>query len=982
MGLHEQGFNYGLAKALRSTNARWSDKKQLGKKRIIEVEEIGGGRRPDILIDDRTMAKVVIECEIEGGKDKDAPARLKEDGNDCRAAIAVRMRKEHRGWGEDEVADHLLAGAELLYAVHQIRDDGGIDRFPSKGWLSGSVGDLAALVPWASTPPHQVKQVANAVVEKIVDCADILQADLHEDDVVRLAERVKPSAGDHPLRTLAVLWLDAFLVQRHLRTMNGKAFPSMPSPNKANPLAVADGWDRILETNWHAIFRPAVDALREAAELGGNSGRALGALIEAVNIIETERMGDRVQVGAELFPKLCEDRKESAAFYTTPVTAEMLAAMTIRRDDRDGWLCPDGPPRLADFACGTGTLLRAGLRRIMDFHQAEADSTLESLGKLHQAAMTHRELTAGETAGGVTGADVSAIAAHLTNSTLAVMGRGYDYQDTNIGWLATGLPPAGIAKDRGPGLLTGSLEFLASSAAYDLFARVSDSAGGQSKGKRSVTAAANSMDYILMNPPYSRTRGGQSAFDIGGMTEKQRDGCQRRWEWLLGRNARLGGMTHPPATKTAGMAASFLAVAHRMARPGGRIGFVLPLTAAFATSWQPTRKMLVECFQDIAVVGKAGASGGDDAMSDDTHMGEMMLVATKRKDAGGASPVFCASLRSMPMRMGEAGVVGRAVVAATETCAETGRAVIRVGNDEIGSLVRFDGEAGAPWSHLGALHPELSVAALALATDGVLQRWDNGQDIHLQCGMTTVRWLFRMGPTHHLIGHLASSKPSVRTGAFTMHPVVDRHDAVGEDRALWNANAESQRRLLVGPTHKGLPYAAATAQDKANVRGKMGRLFYQRNMRWTSQKLLAASTSSPMHGGSSWTSLMHADDGVLCAMSLWFNSIFGMLVHWSQASRQQEGRARTQVNAVRKMPCPNAAALTNAQLRKAAEWFAKIEKQTLLPARKANEDPARRMIDEAVVDVFGLPNEALDIIDAWRCLWVAEPTVSGAGTTT
>ena len=58
----------------------------------------------------------------------------------------------------------------------------------------------------------------------------------------------------------------------------------------------------------------------------------------------------------------------------------------------------------------------------------------------------------------------------------------------------------------------------------------------------------NSVDYVVMNPPYSRTRGGQSSFDVAGLSESQRKSCQRRWGRLL---------QNESAVKTAGMAASF-----------------------------------------------------------------------------------------------------------------------------------------------------------------------------------------------------------------------------------------------------------------------------------------------------------------------------------------------------------------------------------------------------------------------------------------
>ena len=972
---HEQGFNYGLADALRASSVRWTEHDSYIEAEIVDEH----GKRPDILINDPLMGKMLVECEFEGSVKQDAVTRLHEDGHGCSAAIAVLVPKSFKRLPQHKVKDALCAGAEISYAVHQINESGAIDRFPRKGWLTGTAADLSALAPWASAPPHKVKSAAERVVGKIVECARVLEASLHPGRVRQLAKRVRPSAGDKPLRTLAVLWLDAFLVQRHLAHVKGDQYPDMPTLGKAvNAAAVARGWDRILETNWQSIFEPAVEALRDAEKWGGECGLALGALLEAIDIIKTERLGDRVQVGAELFPKLTADRKESAAFYTTPPTAEMLAAMTIRRNDRADWMCAEGPPRLADFACGTGTLLRAGLRRIMDFHQAEADSSPQTLGALHQAAMT-RHGNLAKAGDGVTGADVSPIAAHLTNSTLAVMGRGEPYQDTNVGWLATGAKPSDTAGAPGPGLLTGSLEFLAIGAVHDLFSGSGKTARGR-KGqgsKRSVSADTESMDYILMNPPYSKTRGGQAAFDIAGLSEQQRKGCQKRWGWLLTQNAKIRKPAVVPADKKAGLAAAFLAVARRMAKPGSRIGFVLPLTAAFEPSWAPTRRMVREWFDDIIAVSKAGAAGGVDALSDDTHMGEMMLVATKRATLANAhAPVLCASLRKIPLRMGEAGAVGGAVVDAAKTCADSGRSVVMVGSDEIGSVVRLDGDADAPWSHLGALRPEISGAALSVAAHGVLRDWGDKGTFTLKCGMTTIGKLFDMGPTHHLIGHLPTAKPKDRTGAFVMHR-VDVDDAMGEDRAMWAADCKAQASLVALPTHKGLPFAAASDAERNRMRGMRGTLFYARNLRWTSQALLAARTERSLHGGRAWLALRHKDEAVLCAMSLWFNSTLGMMVHWSQAGRQQLGRAGTQLGAINRMPCPNANKLTKAQLCKAATAFERLKARPLMPCNKAHEDAGRADIDCAVADVFGLPAEAAKIVSDLRALWTAEPSVRG-----
>ena len=52
--------------------------------------------------------------------------------------------------------------------------------------------------------------------------------------------------------------------------------------------------------------------------------------------------------------------------------------------------------------------------------------------------------------------------------------------------------------------------------------------GGRRSEKKSVAARDGSIGVILMNPPCFRTRGGQSAFDTRGLSDRERDACQNR----------------------------------------------------------------------------------------------------------------------------------------------------------------------------------------------------------------------------------------------------------------------------------------------------------------------------------------------------------------------------------------------------------------------------------------------------------------------
>ena len=712
-------------------------------------------------------------------------------------------------------------------------------------------------------------------------------------------------------------------------------------------------WRAIRERNWRSIFEPAVDRLESLGNADPSAtAQALGKLIKAVEQIEVARLGLHINVGAELFPKLSEDRKEAAAFYTQPATAELLAHLTVRNSalPANEWVRGDlfRNRRLADFACGTGTLLRAGYRRIADFHE-RAGGTKNSVPTLHKGAMEW----------GLVGTDVSPIAAHLTTSSLAAIGAGEAYGETQIGWVNVGEKRA----------WTGSLEFLAAEQMYDMFDSGAGRSAGGHRAENSVVAPDGGMDWILMNPPYSRTRGGQSAFDIAGLSETERKACQARWRSLV--------RAHP-ANNQEGMASSFLALARAKDRRGGRIGFVLPLTAAFAESWSVSRRMIEREFKNvIAIAVAAGQALGKDAMSADTGMEEMLLVCTRHENLqseGKPSPIHCVTLAHPVTRVGEAGEIAGAIASTIKRLdRSTAHLPIRAGRDEIGHVCVFrtDGE-GAPWGPLGAKRADLAFAADAL-TRGRLE-FDECS-ISLGLGMQTLGDIFKVGPTHHLIGHLRDKDP---IGAFEFTPITGPVDAIGADRALWSADSKEQQKLVILPTHKGsAPAGVGSSGRRQNMRQFRSTLSYARNMRWTSQPLMAATTKNAGMGGSTWTTLGHKDERVRKAFALWANSTLGMLIQWTQGQRTHAGRSRVQIKALTQIPCPQLDQLPGDVLDQAAMDFDRLATQKLCPACQAYCDPVRKNIDAAVLRLLSISEEATATVNDLRWLWCNEPSVHG-----
>ena len=242
--------------------------------------------------------------------------------------------------------------------------------------------------------------------------------------------------------------------------------------------------------------------------------------------------------------------------------------------------------------------------------------------------------------------------------------------------------------------------------------------------------------------------------------------------------------------------------------------------------------------------------------------------------------------------------------------------------------------------------------------------------------MCRISDLFTVGPTHHLIGHLSGTS---QIGAFELNPVYDHVDAIGADRALWKADSSTQTQLVISLTHKGsAPKGVGSDQQREAMRAHRSTLFYARNMRWTSQPLLAATTNHPGMGGRAWAALQHADARVMKSFALWANSTMGLLIHWTQGQRTHSGRATTQMKALSMIPCPRLDQLTEHHLNQAAKTFDELGNQTLLPACQAHADPVRKKIDLAVLNMLDLNEEKNSkTINTLRWLWCNEPSVHG-----
>ena len=250
----------------------------------------------------------------------------------------------------------------------------------------------------------------------------------------------------------------------------------------------------------------------------------------------------------QVFQRVIDDRKRLAAFYTKPVAAALLAAVTIPDQWRDAESIKS--IRVADFACGTGALLLAAYRRIAANYEAASGSSMRDIHS-HMMAKC------------LIGADVLPIAAHLTAAGLTAIYPKQRYDTTRIHQPAQGGKDSKI----------GSLEWIKPNATLDHSENRLTGTGMRGE----VTAPAHgSHNIVLMNPPYVRSQGpgGRSdqtdmrqMFTAFGATSADRSRMSARASKLF---------KNPPgkcptycADKRAGMATFFMDLAHAKLGGGG-----------------------------------------------------------------------------------------------------------------------------------------------------------------------------------------------------------------------------------------------------------------------------------------------------------------------------------------------------------------------------------------------------------------------------
>ena len=199
--------------------------------------------------------------------------------------------------------------------------------------------------------------------------------------------------------------------------------------------------------------------------------------------------------------------------------------------------------------------------------------------------------------------------------------------------------------------------------------------------------------------------------------------------------------------------------------------------------------------------------------------------------------------------------------------------------------------------------------------------------------------------------------------------------------AMWHVSSETQRSLVNEPDARLIPKQQG---DIVDLWRNAGYLHISRDVRFTSQRILATKTDARALGVRSWFTLTIRDvdddrrELVEAAMAVWLNTTLGMLLYANHSNRSQLGRGTGNRTMLRTLPVLDVRKLTDDQLRAARETYLELQEMEFEPFFKCAVDPARIEIDERFVrDVSGLPHGAVDSVADLRQLLALEPSIHG-----
>jgi len=824
-------------------------------------------------------------------------------------------------WHEGPL-DSLINSLRISYGG-LIREDI-LDRAVSR--LDAALGDVVTAIEWQPGTSERMAQQLGV--------RDLPSDSMRSPRIGNMSVRQKYAIN----RVGSLILVNAMIFQEVLSGSDCRVFPLAQLRKQPGIVsAFADHWRFILsQINYFPIFYTAHELITCFASDEAVT-RAIAKLCDTALLIVECRASLRHDLAGRIYHRLLQEAKYLGAYYTSIPSATILLKLALRPDRYScDWSSSTelADLRIADLACGTGTLLMAAADAVIDnyVHHCVARERVPEMDDLHAVLVEQV----------IFGYDVLPSALHLSASTLALRVPDRPINAANLFTMPLG----------GKANALGTLDLLESNTTpATLFSDVEQfTLSGPIVREVSIPP----LDLCVMNPPFTRSVGGNLLF--GNLPERERALMQTRLKRIV-KDQRVS------ASITAGLGSVFVALADRKTRPGGTLALVLPRAVLSGVAWQPTRRLIeANYWLEYVVVSQAPDHWN---FSENTQLSEALLVARKHKQGNAVTgrKTTYVNLWKQPATPVEGLAVAQKVLAERMPPLETGTSCleISIGGAKYGEAYTVD------WSlvkdHLWSWPCTFAQIELNRVLYSILKsrlRLPHGNKSHA----------LPLVPLKQ-IGELGFDRRDMHDGfdlaaGRTAFPAIWGHDSYRRTRILDKPNAWLQPLSEAKP---GRPL-----RDAEHLWKKASRLLVVERMWLTTMRMTAMISPHAVLSNTWWPLLLKEKvrraemEKVLC---LWLNSTLGIIILMGNRVETRGAWIEFKKPILESLRVLDIYCLKGRRLTSILRCFDSVAKMDLMPIPAIDRDDTRRQIDDAFCAALDLPDLA-----ELRAMLAHEPILS------
>ncbi|RKU34026.1 hypothetical protein C6495_08605 [Candidatus Poribacteria bacterium] len=942
-------------------------------------------KEPDAVITEPKRNAIAIEVKVDGERVPDISGEeqlrndclgktLKKSDETIHTGIAIRFPHAYRDIEQGELHAAMAAAKDIRYILLSMDAP---QRFPQIGetpgpqdWLTGSVSNIADAIRIGATPVAKIEQ-ASQILERGIEAAGTLvdAAIAERPEIGKLIEKTLHQETCPQTTRMAMLIIgNAFIFQSSLA---GKpeleTVPSLSRLRGQNGLLdsdlVFDAWDTIQAVNYHSIYDVAVELVNAIALDDRLVGAVLWTLRSTARELEQMGLAREHELAGIVFQKLITDRRYIKAHYTRPESAALLSALVLphppvgavgNRGYGKGRKTAASVhlPKIADFACGTGTLLNGVYQRLLGFHEQGGGKGED----IHQVMLENN----------LVGCDILPNAVHLTAAIIASTHPNIKIGDTRIYTMEYGTHrPDGQYAIGALNLLRNPAETL------PIPMTTSRRVGGTGDTDTQAHQEFRHGEFhiVIQNPPFIKGNTDKNS-EVPKTTFGDKD---EEIERAMKKSLRSLKAKESVSDGNAGMGSHFVELADKMLRQHGTLGIVLPANAIAGTSWRKVRKLWASAYRDITVVTIANKEIANSTFSADTGIAECLVVATKGKGkTTGRGTFIC--LHRRPASVLEAREIANQIYLLGDIRrledGITGGNPVKIGRETVGYAMDAplpDAEEGWPVCRVKDLGVVQAAHQLA---NGILR---------------LPRQLKPLSIPICRLSDIAETSPGPLnihgTGGRGGFDIEEGCPETADYPCLWHVDSDIQITMQTEPDAHALPRPNKEKRI-ADIMAVNSRTHYNQAMRFTASSLAVLFTEQKTIGVNTLPNVRFPDEKYEYAWALWGNSTLGLLCHWIQCGKQQQGRGILGRETLRALPTLDVTRLSPAQLAAAEQIFHELKREEFYPFNEMVWDAVRHQLDRRLLsEVLGFSevthrevHEGIALLRAKLC---AEPSIDG-----